>query len=452
MSTPHAPRDAYIDPETWPGLVDTPHATLLGLRGRILHRRLQRFVDAAGITIRTTSGTSGRDIEPEEPPLPASHGPRRPLTWTIHDAALIDRLVASGFLGLGEAYMAGQWDADPLADVLAVLLDHTLESTAAAWVGRRARSREQGAPAPAGELPSTLVELTAGPGGSVSAPLFATGATTTVVEPRPWRDRPHMVDVGRIEKPHLVDFADMESAQIRRIEVMLDACQVGPGSRVLEFPAASAQMAVRAARRGATVDVLTVDAQVARQIAATVGQQRLAGAVHVEVISGAHPTAKSWGGAYDAVVSVDRLATVGPRGLRPFMQAVDRLLVPGGMACVQSMVDAGVSDASRDALRVVSGYLWPEFGLSTVEGINRQVMRSTQLVQVGQLHVGQHFQAALPLWRREFAKNRDQAAAAGFDRIYRRLWTYVLALYEALCIRGELDVVQLTYRRQPARD
>ena len=40
-----------------------------------------------------------------------------------------------------------------------------------------------------------------------------------------------------------------------------------------------------------------------------------------------------------------------------------------------------------------------------------------------------------------------QAAAAGFDPVYRRLWDYQLALHEALVDAGALDCVQLVMRR-----
>ena len=55
----------------------------------------------------------------------------------VHDGELFDRIVAHGWLGLAESYMLGQWDAEPLPEVLEVLLQQDLEGRFGAFLSRK---------------------------------------------------------------------------------------------------------------------------------------------------------------------------------------------------------------------------------------------------------------------------------------------------------------------------
>ena len=432
----------HIDPTTWPNLVREPSAPMMGARASAVHDRLEEFLDSVDISVPDEPIGIG-DIDPE-PPIaynPEAIFSSEPMRMSVYDPNVMNRMVDSGFLGLGEGYVAGAWDAVPLADVLATLLDHDIEAGWGKMLSRWSRNKVTGVPR-AGELPLELIELCTGPSKTWGSPLFATSSRTSVTETLNWKNKTTIVDVTRYESPQSVSYDDIESAQYRRVNQMLDECRVGPGSRVLEFPASSATLAVTAARRGATVDVLTSDPVYAEDIRRIVREEKLAGAVHVETISGPIPSPRQWSGVYDAIMSVERMETMGIGGLRPFLRAIGRMLSPGGRACIQSVINTGLSENSLQALGIMRGYVWPALEYPTVENVRDALMRYTDLVERAEVHCGDHLRVTLPLWRREFAINRDAAAAAGFDRVYRRLWFYVLALQEALFMRGELDVAQ----------
>ena len=432
----------HIDPAIWPNLVREPSAPMMGIRVGAVHNRLEEFLESVNIAVPGTSMGIG-DIEPE-PILDYDAEAvfsSEPMRMSVYDPNVLNRMVESGLLGLGEGYIAGEWDAMPLADVLATLLDHDTESGWGRALSRWSRRAVAGVPR-AGELPLDLVDLCTGSSQTWGSPLFATSSRTSVTKTLNWKNKNTIVDVTTYETPQSVTYDDIESAQYRRVNHMLDECRVGPGSRVLEFPATSATLAVIAARRGATVDVLTSDPSYAAGIQRIIKQEKLAGAVHIETIRGPIPSPRQWSGLYDAIMSVERMETMGTDGLGLFLRAIDRMLAPGGRACIQSVIDTGLSENSLQALGLVRGYVWPGLEYSTVDSIRDALMRHTELVERAEAHCGDHLRVTLPLWRREFAINRDAAAAAGFDRVYRRLWTYVLGLQEALFMRGELDVVQ----------
>lgn len=441
-----------VDAQTWPGVVRTPTGVALTRRARNVARRWREFCAAADIGLNETAAQGRRHSIADCEPEPLTLGPDgrpvpRPLTMTVHDPMLYARMAESGFLGFAESFLAGEWDADPLAEIIAVSLDHDIHTwagrVAGAWSGR---TNFQGPGT--GELPFALAQLCAGPGGTLGTPQFWTGPSTTMAVPVRWKHDTVHVDVTVLEPPTVVGFSDIEPAQVRRVDAVLDECGVKAGSRVLEFPATSGLLSMRAARRGATVDVLSTDPDYAEAIRQTVAAQRLSGAINVVAVAGPIPNPKQWGGEYDAIVSVERMETLGRGGLAPFVRAVQRMLAPGGTACIQTIVDTGMGKNSVDAARFLRGYIWPAVEYPSVKEVREAVMRSTHLDYRGEVHCGAHLLAALPLWRREFAIHRDVAAAAGFDRVYRRMWTFTLALQEALVMRGELDVTRFVLHKR----
>ena len=84
------------------------------------------------------------------------------------------------------------------------------------------------------------------------------------------------------DDPGQVERSDIDSAQLYRINAMLDEAQVGPGSRVLEMPSSGGALPVLAARRGAHVDVLTSDVEHAATVRERAHDAGVGGAVRVQ--------------------------------------------------------------------------------------------------------------------------------------------------------------------------
>lgn len=419
--------EGFIDPESWPDLVRSPVAPMLGLRAERLRGRFEELTRDNGISLT---------------------GGERP--WlVVEDGIMLDRVVAGGWLGLAEAYMAGDWSADPLPEVLRVLLSRPLESGLGSLLSRR-RRRDFGAGRP-GELPDALVELYAGETRATGAALFASGTWTSSTREAAQFGHATGVTVSWMDAPDHVERPDLDDAQIHRINGMLDLARVGPGDRVLELPSSGGALAVLAARRGARVDVLTSDPDHAQAVRGRAHAAGVGGAVRVETIRGPVPSPRQWSGTYDAVFSVERLETLGDAGTAAFLGAVSRMLAADGTAVIQSVTSAGASELSRDvveeSLEVMRAYVWPALRYPTVGHVAGEAnVAGLQLVR--EVHLGSHLGRTLALWRSAFESRERQAAAAGFDPVYRRLWTYQLALHEALVSAGAVDCVQFIFRRR----
>ena len=425
--------DQYIDEERWPNLVEPPRARFQGLRARDVTQRLETLLQDRGVSLRSGSTPN----------------------MVVRDGQVIDRVVADGWLGLAEGYLAGEWTAEPLVDVLKIILSQPLEKKSGQLLGRIGnKDRHNFGGVRPGEIPEGLVELYAGSTRATGAALFASSSRTSSTEPetvhvgsgaRATESWP--IDITYFGEPDPVERQDLDEAQIRRIDAMLDEAGVGPGDRVLELPSSGGQLAVQAALRGASVDVLTSDDDHADALEARVRAAGVAGAVRVELIDGAIPSPRQWSGIYEAIFSVERMETLGGEGLRHYLRTVDRMLAADGIAVIQSVVaTSSMQETSREALDIMRAYVWPALDYPTITSVRETTAKHTKLQVIAENHVGTHLAATLPLWRANFAARERQAAAAGFDAIFRRLWEFQLALHQALVEDGQLDCVQFVLR------
>ncbi|MEJ6012243.1 class I SAM-dependent methyltransferase [Corynebacterium sp. H127] len=416
------------DPETWPAIVNVPEpGMLLNMRTRRAERLFATACAKAAITLE---------------------GPH-PDVVVLHEELFV-RLAESGWLGLAESYMAGEWTAEDLPAVLAKLLASGFSlRTPRSFRGLSGKDRGDGA-----ELPSDLVQLCSTDGVSTFGGLFASGVPTTVRTAmksfvsgagRGSEPATHFVDVTSLAAPIDVERADLGDAQLRAADSVLDASHVGSGSDVLEFPSSGGALALQASARGATVDVLTSDEEHRLALDEFIILNGASDHVHPYLLEHPIPTREDWRGRYDGILSLEKFEHMGKTGRVGFLRSLDRMLTIGGFIGMQTVVATETfGPNSREALSVLRGYVWPALRFSTTREIHQLVDKETGLRIIAEKHFGAHYLATLRLQRETFEGNLREAAAAGYDPVFRRMWIYHYALLEALFQLGCLDAVQLT--------
>lgn len=285
----------------------------------------------------------------------------------------------------------------------------------------------------------------------------ATTVRTTVPSYVPWaghRGEPaeHLVDVTTLTDPLHVAQADLPAAQRRSIDSLLDLAGVHPGSHLLEYPISGGALLLAATDRRATVDGCCYDD---RYLAATAEFLTLAGAADaVRLIPVAGPRDPRLKGRYDALLAVEKLEHIAPRERTAYLRALSRLLAPGGTLAMQVVVRTEKYNAAAgQALDALRAYVWPGLDYPSLTELHHVCDRSTDLRIISQLHLGTHYATTLQFQEDIFQAHYREAAAAGIDAVYRRLWRYQFALRRALCQAGMIDAVQLSarHRRRRAR-
>ncbi|GAA1510935.1 cyclopropane-fatty-acyl-phospholipid synthase family protein [Kribbella lupini] len=342
----------------------------------------------------------------------------------IVDDSFFHRIGADLKIGFGEAYMAGDWRPGPgtdLAELLTVFARH-LTTLVPPTLQRFRKLIEQ-------RMPATERNDRRGARSNIarhydlSNDLFAT-----------------FLDPTMSYSSALFDTTDdLDQAQVRKIDHVLDLAGVRDGSRVLEIGTGWGQLAIQAAGRGAAVTSITLSTEqrdLARKRIAEAGVDATVELCDYRDVEG----------RYDAVVSVEMIEAVGERYWPTYFETVDRVLVPGGRFGLQAitMPDDRLR-ATRHAQGWIHKYIFPGGLIPSLEAIDRAAGR---LTVVDQRAFGADYARTLRLWRDRFTEQAAEVDALGFDETFRRMWEFYLAYSEAGFRSGYLDVVQLALTRR----
>ncbi len=392
------------------------------LRARITRLIVDRTLDQVPVRAVYPDGT-----------VRGGGGPDAPVLRIVRPDSLFERLAHNPKIGLGEAYMAGDWVAGhgtdlgdlltPFAARVAQLVPPYLLRFRRV-VDRRIPRLRRNTPTGAREnisahydLSNALFGAFLDPGLTYSSALF----------------------------DHDVPLAtqDLEEAQSRKVELILDLAAVGPGSRVLEVGIGWGTLAIAAARRGAQVTGITLSTE---QL--LLAQKRVADAGLVDRIDLRLQDYRMVTGSYDAVVSVEMIEAVGEEYWPEYFRTLDQLLAPGGRVALQAiLMDHDRMLATRNSYSWIQKYIFPGGLIPSRAAIDETVARHTTLTVDDDHRFGADYAETLRRWRRRFVANWHVVRAEGFDESFRRAWEYYLAYSEAGFASGYLDVAQLRLRR-----
>jgi cyclopropane-fatty-acyl-phospholipid synthase len=345
--------------------------------------------------------------------------------------ALWERLGRRTRVGLGESYVAGDWDCDDLV-ALFILLGRNLEAASEAPLVRALyrlqrlrpdRSQRQSLAA-AGDNIRAHYDL--------GNDLFALMLDPTMTYSCAYWERPD---------------ATLEEAQRAKNRRLREKLRLGPGDHLLEIGCGWGAFAIQAAQEtGCRVTGLTVSpaqAALARERVAAAGLEG-----RIEILERDYRLVR---GAYSRIASIEMLEAIGLAEHETFFESVDRLLAPDGIAVVQTIA---VPDERFERYRRtpdwIQRYVFPGSLLPSLEAIARAVA-ATRLMIVGLEEIGIGYARTLREWRENVAGAAVRLGELGYDERFRRSWTYYLAYCEAGFAIRVLRDMQLVLTR-PGND
>lgn len=237
---------------------------------------------------------------------------------------------------------------------------------------------------------------------------------------------------------------DLAEAQRQKIDRLLDAANVGPGTTLLEIGTGWGELCIRAAARGAEVRSLTLSE---RQVC--VARRRVAAAGLSDRVQIDLRDYRDVGGNYDAVVSVEMIEAIGFHAWPEYFRMIDRLLRPNGRFAMQAItMPHDRMLASRKTHTWIQKYIFPAGLIPSTDAISEITERHTALRIVDSFSLRAHYAETLQLWRERFAQGHRTLSHMGFDEVFSRMWELYLAYSEAGFRSGYLDVYQWTFTRE----
>jgi cyclopropane-fatty-acyl-phospholipid synthase len=414
------PRQATTPPAgPWTQLPAVPRAPL---HAAIARRIFTRAATRLGVTVELPDGrllvkASGSEAGP---------GRAAPVMRLHRPAQFFRRLGHDGLIGFGESYMAGDWDADDVASVLtpfarrmAGLVPGVLQR-ARRWYDARQPTSE------VNDLHGSKSNISRHY--DLSNELFALFLDQTMTYSSAIWDESH---------------EDLATAQVRKIDRLLDLAGVRAGTRLLEIGTGWGELAVRAACRGANVTTVTLSRE---QQAWAIRRAALAGVgdlVDVQLRDYREVT-----GTYDAVVSVEMIEAVGLEYWPAYFAAIDRVLAPGGRVALQSItIDHQRLLATKGSYTWIHKYVFPGGIIPSLHAVRDVVAHNTLLRVSSATAYGHDYARTLHSWLERFHANTAAVHALGFDERFTRMWRFYLAYCEAGFASGYLNVHQLVLER-----
>ncbi|WP_367186683.1 class I SAM-dependent methyltransferase [Sporichthya sp.] len=415
--------DAGVDAAQWPDIASLPPG---GLRAKIARGLFERLATRLELQILLPNGRNigGGDAS-------------APVMQLVRPGAIYRRIGKGGLIGFGEAYMAGDWTADDLTQVLTIFCrrmstlvppplqrlrdiavhrhPHTEKGTAEN--ARRNISRHY-------DLSNDLFTLFLDETMTYSSALFGPGD-------------------GSIEMAAVAGWDELAEAQRHKVDRLLDAAGVTAGSRVLEIGTGWGELSLRAAARGATVRSITLSEEQRSLALARVAAAGLSDRVSIDLCD-----YRAAEGIYDAVVSVEMIEAVGYDFWPTYFGTLDRLLAPGGRVGLQAItMPHDRMLASRDTYTWIHKYVFPGGLIPSVASVEQSVADHTSLRVVERHAFGLHYADTLRLWRERFASRSVEVDALGFDETFRKMWTFYLSYSEAGFRSRYLDVYQFVFEK-----
>jgi len=347
---------------------------------------------------------------------------------TVHDWKFFWRALTAGDIGVGESYMAGEWDCDDLVQLCRLFLrDQSLLEARSVWTlparVRHALLRVVRANTLRGSRRNIQYHY------DLSNDLY-----------RLFLDDSLTYSCAVFEEPD----ASLEEAQHHKIDEICRRLDLQPGMHILEIGSGWGAFAIHAARqyqcRVTSLTLSDEQLQLARERVATAG---VASLVDIRLCD-----YRTISGSFDRIVSIEMFEAVGYEYYGAFFGRCSQVLKPNGKMFLQTIyMNDQRFDAYRRDFDWNRKYIFPGSLLASVDAITAALKYHTQLRVEWMRDIGVHYARTLRIWRERFMRRLPEVRQLGFDEPFIRMWEFYLASCEAsFAVRYIGDVQMLLAR------
>ncbi|MEO3680347.1 cyclopropane-fatty-acyl-phospholipid synthase family protein [Rheinheimera sp. FR7-31] len=353
---------------------------------------------------------------------------------TVVDPAFYQKLVMSGSVGGGEAYIYGWWRCDNLTALVRIFALNlaTLDKLDSAitrlgrpllkllnWRNKNSKSQARKNIAAHYDLGNEMYRLF----------LDNSMMYSSAVYPD--------------------DTADLASAQQHKLELICQRLQLKSTDHLIEIGTGWGSMAIYAAQHyGCKVTTTTISQQqydYAKQRIEALGLQ---GQITLLL-----EDYRDLQGQYDKLVSIEMIEAVGEEYLDTYFAKCSSLLKPEGLMVLQAItiVDQRYKQYVRE-VDFIKRYVFPGGCLPSISRMTDAVSRKTDLIVRHLQDIGFDYARTLKDWCDNFMHARDKVHQLGYDDNFVRLWQFYLCYCEGGFRERATSAVHLVLSKPANRD
>ena len=344
----------------------------------------------------------------------------------LHSWLALVRLATSGSVGWYKAWERGEWsspDPVPLFDLFmrnAVSLGQTARAKGPGrWINAFAHRLRDNAPATARDNIAAHYDL--------GNDFYAA-----------WLDETMTYSAARFD----VAGESLETAQLRKVHLLLDRLDLQPGQRLLEIGCGWGTLSIEAAKRGVDVVGLTLSTEQKAWADRRIAEAGLSDRVTIRL-----QDYRDNAELFDGVVSAEMVEAVGERWWDTYLVTIAASLVPGGRAALQFIsIRPELFDRYAASADFIQTYIFP----------GGMLLHERRFAALAHVHgfswedrdgFGQNYARTLNQWRERYDSAVAAGRLSGFSDAFHRLWRYYLMYCEGGFLGEGIDVAQVTLRR-----
>jgi cyclopropane-fatty-acyl-phospholipid synthase len=237
----------------------------------------------------------------------------------------------------------------------------------------------------------------------------------------------------------------LEQAQVQKYDYVLRKLQLQKGQRLIDLGCGWGYLIVRAAKLYGIQGVgVTLSSEQLQKARAWAKEQGVEDKVQFELMN--YQEAHAHFGQFDRVVSVGMLEHVGRGNHKSYFEAVDKLLVEGGISVLHSITQQ--TEVATDPW--LDKYIFPGGYTPTVREITA-LLPNYGFYLYDYENIGPHYIPTLRGWWERFEANKDWVLEKYDERFY-RMWRMYLAGSIAAFVTGGLDLSHWAFTKGPRTD
>ncbi|MCF7984937.1 MAG: cyclopropane-fatty-acyl-phospholipid synthase family protein [Thiohalocapsa sp.] len=341
------------------------------------------------------------------------------------------RIVTNGHVGLGEAYMAGDWDSPDVTALIHTLAvnEHAFQALEeGSWINR---------------IVSLLRHRRRSNTKTGSRRNIAYHYDLGNAFYRLWLDPTMTYSAGVFEQ----ESDSLEQSQRNKYEKLLAMLDAEPGQHLLEIGCGWGGLAREAATAGFEVTGITLSKEQLAWASETLADTPLADRIELRLQDYRDLT-----GQFDHIVSIEMFEAVGEAYWPTYMQTLRRCLRPGGRAALQVItIDESLFEVYKASPDFIQHYIFPGGMLPSVERFDKAVADAGLRIVERTFHAADYART-LALWRDAFDAREDDIRALGYDDRFLRMWRYYLSYCEAGFVDERINVMQVALAPVDATD
>lgn len=243
--------------------------------------------------------------------------------------------------------------------------------------------------------------------------------------------------------------SDLDEAAAHKLDVICKKLNLKESDQVIEIGTGWGGFAIHAAKNyGCHVTTTTIsDAQYEE------ARKRIQAAGLSDKITLIQQDYRDLTGKYDKLVSIEMIEAVGARYLSDFFQKCGQLVRKNGVMLIQAITirDQKFNQYAR-SVDFIQRHIFPGGCLPSNRKMIDFICDRTDMVVRSIEDYGSHYARTLREWRKRFITNFHTLHEHGFDERFRRLWEFYLCYCEGGFLEKSISVVQLVAARPAHRE